>query len=252
MHRITFHIESPALNRPLRAHALCPAGRGPFRVLYLLHGLGADADIWRFYDLETQVAPHRLLVVMPDGGASYYVNDPRPSGLGRWEDAIVRDLRGAVDRMFRTFAERGGRAIAGISMGGYGAAMLALRHPDLFAAAAVLSGSLYFGHTAHPRGQAFQNELAAELPAGEYDVFALAERIAQRGGPRPAMWMACGTEDGHLATHRAFRDLLQRLGWRVESTEGPGAHDRSFWQPRMPDLIRFVAEQLDPDPAQRE
>jgi len=244
MHRITFHIESPALNRPLRAHALCPSGRGPFRVLYLLHGLGADADIWRWYDIETLAAPRRLMVVMPDGGASYYVNDPRAAGLGRWEDAMVRDLRGAVDRMFRTLPEREGRAIAGISMGGYGAAMLALRYPDLFAAAAVLSGSLYFGHAPHPRGQAFQNELAAALAPGEYDVFALADRIVKRGAARPALWLACGLEDGHLASHRGFRDHLRARGWPVEYVEGPGAHDRQFWQAHMPELIQFVAERL--------
>ncbi|MCX7817867.1 MAG: esterase family protein [Kiritimatiellae bacterium] len=252
MHRLTLHIESPALNRPLRAHVLCPAGRGPFRVLYLLHGLGADADVWRFYDVETLAAPLRLMVVMPDGGASYYVNDPRPAGLGHWEDALMRDLRGAVDRLFRTLDNRGGRAVAGISMGGYGAVMLALRHPHLFAVAAGLSGSLYFGHAPHPRGQPFQTELSAALPTGAYDVFALAEQIVRLRAPKPALWLACGTEDGHLATNRAFRDHLVSLGWPPVYLERPGGHNREFWQACLPDLFQFVAQNLAPSAPERE
>lgn len=243
MHRLTLYIESLALDRPLRAHLLCPTGNGPFRVLYLLHGLGTDADIWRFYDLETLAGPRRLMIVMPDGGASYYVNDTRPAGLGRWEDAIVRDLRGAVDRMFRTCVGRDGRAIAGISMGGYGAVMLALRHPDLFSVAAGLSSSLYFGHAPHPRRQ-YQTALIAALPPQSYDVFALAKHLATEGSTRPALWLACGTEDYHLSTHREFRDHLHALGWSMEYSEGPGGHDREFWQRRMPDLIQYVADRL--------
>lgn len=244
MHRLTLRLDSPALGRPLRVCLLCPPGRGPFRSLYLLHGLGADADIWRQYDVEDLAARHRLLVAMPDGDASYYVNDPRPAGLGAWEDAIVRDVRGAVDRAFRTSARREARGIAGISMGGYGALRLALRHPGVFGAAGCLSGSLYFGHAPHPEGRRFQMELAAGLPAGEGDVFALARRLAGRLTARPALWLACGIDDTHIGTHRDFHRLLDELRWPHAYAEGPGGHARAYWRERMPPLMDFMGRAL--------
>ncbi len=244
MHRLSLHMDSPALGHPVRVQILCPVGRGPFCVVYLLHGLGADCEVWRSYDVETVAARYRLMVVMPDGGQSYYVNDPRPAGLGAWEDAIVRDVRGAVDRMFRTVAARTARGIAGVSMGGYGALMLGLRHPDVFGAVGVLSGSLYFGHKPHPRGQAYQTALASSLPRGAYDVFSLAENVSQRPERRPAVWLACGLDDGHLRDHREFRNLLARLDWPCAYQEGPGGHDRDFWQPRLSELFSFMNDHL--------
>ena len=70
------------------------------------------------------------MVVCPDGGRGFYANDPRPGGLA-WEDHIVSDLVGFVDATFPTVAAPRGRAVAGLSMGGYGAMMLGLRHPEV-------------------------------------------------------------------------------------------------------------------------
>lgn len=223
---------------------MCPPGRGPFRVVYLLHGLGTDLEIWRAYDVEPLAAARRLMVVMPDGDNSYYVNDRRPGGLGAWEDAIVRDVRGTVDRMFRTVPLREGRGVAGISMGGFGAMMLALRHPRLFGACACLSGSLYFGHAPHPRGEAWQDALARGLPKGDYDVFELARRLAEGGGVRPAVWMACGTGDGHFDDHRRLSALLDRWGWSHVFEQGTGTHDTDFWREHLPLAFDFLASTL--------
>lgn len=244
MHAISLRYESPALGGPVRMHVLCPPGRGPFPVLYLLHGLGGDCETWsHVYDLEALAAGSRILIAMPEGGRSYYVNDRRAGGLGLWEDAIVRDARGVIERAFQVSTDRAARGIAGMSMGGYGALMLALRHPDLFGAAGCLSGSLYFGGRPHPRGEPFQTALAAGLPKGHYDVFELARRVAI-DGPRPHLWIACGTEDGHLGTQREFRDLLDGLAWPADYREAPGGHDRAFWSARLPALIDFMQRSL--------
>jgi S-formylglutathione hydrolase FrmB len=246
MHSVSIRYESPSLGGPARMSVLCPPGRGPFPVLYLLHGLGGDCETWwRVYDLEGLAARSRILIAMPEGGRSYYVNDRRAGGLGLWEDAIVRDARGVVERAFRVATNREARGIAGMSMGGYGALMLALRHPDLFGAAGCLSGSLYFGSRPHPHGEPFQTALAAGLPKGQYDVFELARRVAV-DGPRPHLWISCGTEDGHLDTQREFRDLLEGLGWPADYTETPGAHDRAFWSARVPALLDFMRRTLAP------
>ena len=113
-------------------NVILPDAQGPFGVLYLLHGLSDDHTIWcRRTSIERYAAELPLIVVMPDGHRSFYCNDPRPGGCA-YEDHIVTDVVGFVDRTFPTIADRAGRAIGGLSMGGYGAMMLALRHPDLF------------------------------------------------------------------------------------------------------------------------
>lgn len=89
------------------------------------------------------VAP--MIVVMPDCltrlGGSQYINS---SATGRYEDHLVQELVPHIDRSYRTLASRAARAVSGKSSGGYGALMLAMRHPDVFGLAASHSGDLYF------------------------------------------------------------------------------------------------------------
>ena len=82
-----------------------------------------------------------MIVVLPNGGRSFFVN---AAGLpdARYEDVVARDLVEYVDSHYRTLATRESRAIAGISMGGFGSALIALRHPDLFGTAGPLSAPL--------------------------------------------------------------------------------------------------------------
>ncbi|HWJ95205.1 MAG TPA: alpha/beta hydrolase-fold protein [Telluria sp.] len=89
------------------------------------------------------IAP--MIVVMPDCltrlGGSQYINS---AATGRYEDHLVHELVPYIDRSYRTLASRDARAVAGKSSGGYGALMLAMRHPDVFGLTASHSGDLYF------------------------------------------------------------------------------------------------------------
>ncbi|PYT06395.1 MAG: esterase [Acidobacteria bacterium] len=85
------------------------------------------------------------VLVMPDGftryGGSQYINSP---ATGRYEDHIVEELVPWVDRRLRTLPDASHRGLMGKSSGGYGALVLAMRHPELFGAAACHSGDMYF------------------------------------------------------------------------------------------------------------
>src|SRR5271170_2925023 len=116
----------------------------PWSVFYLLHGLSDDHTIWsRRTSIERYVEGLPLIVVMPDGGRGFYCD--AVEGFA-YETAIVRDLSNYIDATFHTKAERKGRCIGGLSMGGYGAVKLALQYPNLFVSANSHSGAMGYGH----------------------------------------------------------------------------------------------------------
>src|SRR5690242_18788915 len=95
-----------------------PDIKPPWATFYLLHGLSDDHTIWmRRTSVERYLGSLSLALVMPDGGRGWYTN--AADGYAH-EDDLIRDVVGLVERTFPVKAERGGRAIGGLSMGGYG------------------------------------------------------------------------------------------------------------------------------------
>jgi S-formylglutathione hydrolase FrmB len=238
----TVHFKSTSLAKQDTMTVILPdAPRRPLPVLYLLHGLSDDHSTWqRRTAIERHAENLRLIIVMPDTHRFFYVNDPRPGGLA-YEDHIVKDVVGFVDHTFRTIRSRRARAVAGLSMGGYGALMLALRHPALFSAAVSHSGALMFAHRAVDRRDIAP--LAAALPKRGYDLWPLARRLA-KGRRRVAIRMDCGTEDGLLEVNREFHGHLSKLGIEHEYAEHPGGHDWAYWDTHVRDTLRFVVRHL--------
>src|SRR3954468_18419689 len=114
----------------------------PWAVFYLLHGLSDDHTIWqRRTSIERCVEGLPMAVVMPDGGRGWYTNAVEGSA---YEDDLIKDVVGLVERTFPVKAERAGRAIGGLSMGGYGAVKLGLKHHAMFASVNSHSGALGF------------------------------------------------------------------------------------------------------------
>src|SRR5205823_3171080 len=136
---------SKALDKQTAANVILPEKHtGPFAVFYLLHGLSDDHTTWvRRTSIERYVENLPLLVVMPDGGRGFYCD--AVDGFA-YETALVRDLVTFIDQTFPTRANRGGRCIGGLSMGGYGAIKIALRFPELFCSATSHSGAFGFAH----------------------------------------------------------------------------------------------------------
>ena len=88
----------------------------------------------------------RSCVVMPDGGRGWYTN----AAVGyAYEDDLIKDVVGLIDRTFPVKAERAGRAIGGLSMGGYGAVKVGLKHHEMFASVNSHSGALAIVHREH-------------------------------------------------------------------------------------------------------
>ena len=162
---------SESVERPTKYNIVLPRGYESsdrrYPVLYLLHGLSQNYQAWSRQGVGFYAPLFDMIIVMPDAGNSWYVNWAQSDGGQKndWEDHIVRDLIGHVDANYRTIARREGRAINGLSMGGYGGLALGLRHPDLFVS---------IGATA----------ARSSMPAATWSEFAVEPRRAVDGGPR--------------------------------------------------------------------
>ena len=220
--------------------------KGPFPVLYLLHGLSDDHTTWtRYTSLERYVTDLKLIVVMPDGDRSFYVNHKTQPRLA-YETFMTKDLIGYVDRMLPTIKRREGRAVAGLSMGGYGAVRLALGNPHLYMAAVSHSGALAMGHYPLTRSDDWTGEFAEVMgrwPQGtRYDLFTLAEQLPK--SKRPALRIDCGKKDFLIAANRDFHKHLNSLKYAHEYAEHPGAHDWAYWDLHIRETIGFVTKHL--------
>src|SRR5690606_10651412 len=202
-----------------------------YPVVYLLHGYGGNYREWERIGVAEQARDLAVILVMPEGDRSFWVN-AHESPEARWEDWIVKEVVPHVDRTFRTIPHREGRAISGLSMGGYGAMILGLRHPDLFASIASHSGALNV-----PAGS-FGGEIGQRLerifgPAGSesrstYDPLAVLEKLAAE--KRPHLYIDCGSSDFLLEANRAFVRELARRRIDYEYREVPGGHDFAYWK----------------------
>ncbi len=242
-----FH--STSLQRDMRYRVLLPQhyeNGGRFPVLYLLHGLYGDYLNWDTRTkLENYTRNLQLLIVMPDGDDSWYTNSATVPA-DKFEDYIAKDLISEIDEKYRTIGERHARAIAGLSMGGYGAMKLGIRYPDLFAFAGSLSGALNAPQnldTLRPEFRAkllevFGNEGSQQR--AENDIFLLLNSPRQTS--YPYFYLACGTGDFFLETNRALTLQLSSRKLVYEYHETPGAHTWEYWDSALEPMLHAMEQ----------
>lgn len=242
---LDIHFKGESINKQSSMYVIMPEGRGPFPVMYLLHGYSDDHTIWlRRTRIEVYVEPLPLIVVMPDGHHSFYCNDPRPNGMA-YEDHIIKDVVGFIDRTLPTIANRSGRAIAGLSMGGYGSMMLAMNHPDMFCAVSGHSApcSLFNRpRTDKAHGIDFK-DLMEKYPADRYNLFRLARR-QKKILKQIALRIDCGTEDYLIEENRAYHAHLEELDVRHDYREYPGMHNWDYWDLHIRETLSFVMDNV--------
>ena len=221
-----------------------PAIPKPWAVFYLLHGLSDDHTIWmRRTSIERYVAGLPLVVVMPDGGRGWYTNAVEGDA---YEDDLVKDVVGLVDRTFPVKAERSGRAIGGLSMGGYGAVKVGLKHHEMFASVNSHSGALGFARIDPKDDRGLSPEsgrIFGKSPkGGSEDPWAIVEKVDH--GRLPAMRIDCGVGDFLLDQNREFHSHLESLHISHEYQEYPGSHDWGYWDTHVQQAIAFHVKNL--------
>lgn len=220
------------------------APRRTYQTLYLLHGMSDDHTIWqRRTSIERYADALGIAVVMPAVARSFYTD--MASGPAYW--SFISEELPAVARALFPFSEaREDNFVAGLSMGGYGAFKLALRHPERFAAAASLSGALNVAASAKrgPKEWIRERRLIfgnlEKLPGSENDLLALAGQLAQSGRPQPALYQWCGTEDFLYQDNLAFRDCARQKGLDLTYEEGPGSHEWQYWDTMIQRVLEWL------------
>jgi S-formylglutathione hydrolase FrmB len=250
MHDVVFF--SQALQRNMQYRVFLPqaAGNQKLPVVYLLHGGGGygfrdwsnDSDVARF-------ASQGLALVMPEAGYSYYTNAAqRPQD--RYEDYIMADLQADVEQRFPVRSDRGGRAIIGVSMGGFGALKLALHHPEQFAFAGALSPAIdaprrRFTWRRVDQSRHFQEIFGPEDSPLRHDNDPFFLVNGADAAKTPYFYMTCGKQEGLLAPVREFSDLLDCYHIAHEFHTVPGGHDWNNWNSQLPGVFGSLTGHLD-------
>jgi S-formylglutathione hydrolase FrmB len=254
----TLQVPSPALGRNLATSIYVPDGKGPWPVLYLLHGTNGNERDWPVMG-HVQASADALiaegvvppaLIVMPDGGNSWYVDNPDPGGAGLMGTALTHDLLTYIDAHFPTRSCRDGRAIGGASMGGYGAMLHAMDHPDLYGAAFGLSAALWRPWPDDPDGRArrptrmFRGAYGDPLDPSRFNAMNIFPRIAHyaEDPKRAAMRLAVADHDfGSLRdANIAFVQQAETLGLKIPLTVDPGGHEWSLWAQQFPKMLAWL------------
>jgi len=248
MQDVTFH--SASLNRDMQYRVILPRmipNQQKLPVVYLLHGNGESYQAWSNNSDVAKFAEPGLILVMPEGKASYYTNAvARPED--RYEDYIVKDLIADVESKFPAASQGGKRAIVGISMGGYGAIKLALVHPELFEFAGGMSPAIDVPSRRVIRrwGQWRAHRAIFGPWDGEVqhknDPFVLVGTVEPK--KVPYIFLSCGEQEGLLPSNRKFARLLGAGHFQFESDFGPGSHDWNQWNGRLPKLFQILTKQM--------
>lgn len=260
-----FEAESPTLGRAIpyavyRPFPFPPEGeRWP--VVYLLHGLtGAGGDWFTWGNLapildqaiaEGRIPP--LFVVAPSAGDSWYVDNPDPGSLGLIDTAFATDLIAAIDKSLPTAACREGRAIGGFSMGGAGALLQVMNHPETYVAAMSLSGAL---HRPFEKGDLrrwipdlYKGAFGEPFDAARFNAANVFTRInaLRRAKVKPDIYLTIGDNDypDLIEASAMFHNQVRTTGVRSTLRIGAGPHYWETVQQAIIPALEWLAPKLD-------
>ena len=247
----TVKFQSKLVNATLPYNVILPpdydaAKTARYPVLYLLHGLTGHYTDWvGRTNIADYAAQYRIIVVTPEGNDSWYIEN--------YETYILLELIPDVQQRYRTIEARDGRAIAGLSMGGYGAIKFGLKSPQTFALAASMSGA--FGMTRFTDEQvpaSWRESLKLFGPAGSQtrkanDLFELIGNVpASQITSLPYFYFDCGTEDSPLIFpyNRQLADMMVDRKIPHEYRELPGDHSWAYWDRQVQEILRLAGQKL--------
>lgn len=250
-------FRSAALERPLTFNVYLPTGyetnaRVRYPVLYLLHGNAGTRNDWavkgnmqRTVDalIEKGDIPPAV-IVMPDAGTTWFVDLKE-----KMETAFMNELLPHVEKSYRVLTTRDGRLIGGLSMGGYGALRFALKYPEKFQAAALLSPAIYNPEPPIDSSARFVKVFAQQGSDGAYSVDvwkannypALWDAYLQKKMP-VAMYINSGDDDEFMIESEATQlyTLLRKNKQSAELRIVNGKHEWAVWEESLGEALKYI------------
>lgn len=224
--------QSSALNKLRGMVVFLPAAyskstSAKFPVLYLRHGGGDNETSWTQAAgkadviLENLIAAGKaksMIIVMTNGLTDgTWAGGSSKEGVEQLDQELIKDIIPYVEKNFRVKADKGSRAIAGLSMGGGQAYIMGLKHLDLFS---------YIGEFSSGLLSDAKFDINERIP-GVFDRPELVNSNIK------LLWIACGKDDPRYQGHLALIYALKEKKIRFESYETPGGHEWRFWREQL-------------------
>ena len=233
-----------------------------YPVLYLLHGYTDDETGWTQFGEAHLIADRSIqagetapmIIVMPDGGVTWYINNY--DGKVKYEDYFIKELIPHIDQTYRTRPTKQYRAVAGLSMGGYGTMIMATKHPEMFSSAAPLSaGILTDDEIVNGNDDLWKNvlgdlygkkDLTGKSRLTDHyqknSILKIVETANADELKKVRYYIDCGDKDflikGNMALHSAMIDKKIPHEFRVRE----GVHNWTYWRTALPEVFKFVSE----------
>lgn len=258
-------MKSSVLNRSVRYSIYLPpdyeTSQRAYPVVYLLHGYTDDNTGWLQFGEVNRYADKAIndgtippmIIVMPNGDSSWYINSYDEAE--KYEDFFIKEFMPGIEKAYRIKSEKRYRGIAGLSMGGYGTLIYALKYPQLFAAAAPLSAAVFTDEemTKTPDGNwetVFGPLYGRGLKGGDrlnaawnsYSILKIVETKSAEELRKVRYWIDCGDDDfltrGNCMLHLALSDKKVAHEYRVRD----GAHNWTYWRTGITDALKFIGD----------
>ncbi|MCU1288505.1 MAG: esterase [Acidobacteria bacterium] len=226
-----------------------------FPVLYLLHGLFGRFDNWL---TNTKIIEYAAdfpgLIICPEGADGWYTdNFERKNHF--YESYFFQELIPHAERRFPVRAERNSRAVAGLSMGGYGAFKFAFRRPEMFCFAASMSGAFHAAGIFDDKENEIWKELQPSISAAfgekdqktrmENDLLRIIEDFpAEKFAELPSLYFDCGKQDSFLPANQKLNKAFLRRKIAHDFKLFPGGHDWNYWDARISGVLKLAAEKF--------
>ncbi|WP_163398795.1 alpha/beta hydrolase [Flavobacterium fluviatile] len=250
----TLEVASTTMNRTYKAAVVLPnsyaKSKTAFPVMYLLHGAYGHFGDWLKNTPNKELVKnladqYNLIIVMPEGETfSFYIDSPVNTG-SQFETFITKEVIQKIDKTYRTIANKNGRVITGLSMGGHGALYLSARNPDLFCAAGSMSGAVDMSVMLN-RDSAAQVLKLIEPVFGErsndikmYERHAVLNMIDEIKANKLPLIIDCGVDDFLIEPNKELHRRLVYNKVEHDYTERPGAHTWEYWENALPYHVLF-------------
>lgn len=233
-----------------------------YPVLYLLHGYTDNETGWTQYGEIERIANDMMengratpmVIVMPDGGVSWYINNFDRSMP--YEDYFFNEFLPFIESTYRIRKEKAYRAVAGLSMGGYGSFLFAIKHPEVFAHCAPLSAAFVEESTTINSPQANYDRIFSVLYGKGLtgkdrindtyktnDPFRIVADTANTSRLKTVKYyIDCGDDDFLSPGNAAMHKLLKEKGIPHEFRMRDGVHNWTYWRHSIRDVLKIISE----------